>query len=73
MTEGGEIETFKVLEVGGLKWCKEHVPRDGNDWTEGQILVVYYESMLLEDELSTGPSNLPMVTYLVTCRICCLL
>jgi hypothetical protein len=31
---------FKVLEVGTLKWCKEHVPRDGNDWTEeGQMLL----------------------------------
>ncbi len=36
----GEIEAFKSLEVDALKWCKEHVPRDGNDWTEeGQMLL----------------------------------
>jgi hypothetical protein len=36
----GEIEAFKSLEVGSLKWCKEHVRRDGNDWTEeGQMLL----------------------------------
>lgn len=36
----GEIEVFKALEVDALKWCKEHVPRDGNDWTEeGQMLL----------------------------------
>ena len=33
-TRGGEIETFKVLEMGSLKWRKEHIPRDGNDLTE---------------------------------------
>ena len=38
--KSGEIEAFKALEVGALKWCKEHVPRDGNDWTEeGQMLL----------------------------------
>jgi hypothetical protein len=38
--KAGEIEAFKTLEVGTLKWCKEHVPRDGNDWTEeGQMLL----------------------------------
>jgi hypothetical protein len=36
--KAGEIEDFKDLEVGTLKWCKEHGPRDDNDWTEeGQI------------------------------------
>ena len=35
----GEIEVFKTLQIGVLKWCKEHIPRDGNDLTEeGQIL-----------------------------------
>jgi hypothetical protein len=35
-----EIEAFKTLELGALKWCKEHVPRDDNDWTEeGQMLL----------------------------------
>jgi hypothetical protein len=38
--KAGEIETFKALKVGALKWLKEHVPRDGNDWTEeGQMLL----------------------------------
>ena len=38
--KAGEIEAFKALEVGALKWCKEHGPRDGNDWTEeGQMLL----------------------------------
>ncbi len=38
--KAGEIESFKTLEVGALKWCKEHIPRDGNDLTEeGQILL----------------------------------
>ncbi len=38
--KAGEIEVFKALEVGSLKWCKEHVPRDGDDWTEeGQMLL----------------------------------
>ena len=37
--KAGEIETFKTLEIGALKWYKEHIPRDGNDLTEeGQIL-----------------------------------
>ncbi len=36
----GGIEDFKALEVDALKWCKEHVPRDGNDWIEeGQKLL----------------------------------
>ena len=38
--KAGEIAAFKALEVGALKWCKEHIPRDGNDWSEeGQILL----------------------------------
>jgi hypothetical protein len=36
----GEIEAYKTLEIGSLKWCKEHIPRNGNDLTEeGQILL----------------------------------
>ena len=36
----GEIESYKDMEIGVLKWCKEHIPRDGNDLTEeGQILI----------------------------------
>ena len=38
--KAGEIETFQTLEMGVLKWFKEHIPRDGNDLTEeGQILL----------------------------------
>ena len=35
----GEIEVYKVMEIDVLKWCKEHLPRNGNDLTEGQILL----------------------------------
>ena len=31
----GEIEVCKTMEIGALKWCKEHIPRNGNDLTEG--------------------------------------
>jgi hypothetical protein len=42
-----EIEAFKALEVGALKLYKEHVPRDGNDWTEeGQMLLDDQRRML---------------------------
>ena len=35
----GEIESYKVMKIGTLKWCKEHIPRDGNELSEeGQIL-----------------------------------
>ena len=38
--KSGEIEYFKSLEIDSLNWCKEHIPRDGNDLTqEGQILL----------------------------------
>ena len=38
--KAGEIEAYKALEIGVLKWCSEHIPRDGNDLTEeGQILL----------------------------------
>ena len=36
----GEIEVYKVLEIDTQKWCKEYIPRHGNDLTEeGQILL----------------------------------
>ena len=36
----GGIETFKALEIGSLKWWREHVPRDGNGLSEeGQMLL----------------------------------
>ncbi len=29
-----------IYRSGAGEWCKEHVPRDGNDWTEeGQMLL----------------------------------
>ena len=38
--KAGEIEDYKTMEIGVLKWCKEHIPRNGNDLTEeGQILL----------------------------------
>ena len=38
--KAGEIEVYKALEIGAQKWCKEHIPRNGNDLTEeGQILL----------------------------------
>jgi hypothetical protein len=43
----GEIEDYKVLEIGSQKWYKEHVPRNGNDLTEeGQILLEDPELLL---------------------------
>ena len=32
--KAGEIEDLKDLEIDALKWCKEHIPRDGTDLTE---------------------------------------
>ncbi len=29
--KAGEIEAFRALEIGTAKWCKEHIPRKGND------------------------------------------
>ena len=30
------MDAFKALKVGALKWCKEHVPKDGTTVTTGQ-------------------------------------
>jgi hypothetical protein len=27
----GEIEEFRVLEIGAIKWCKEHIPHEENN------------------------------------------
>ncbi len=36
----GEIEVYKALVIGAQKWCKEYIPRNGNDLTEeGQTLL----------------------------------
>ena len=38
--KAGEIEAFKAMEIGALKWFREHIPRNGNNLTEeGQILL----------------------------------
>jgi hypothetical protein len=38
--KAGEIEAYKALVIDAQKWCKEHIPRNGNDLTEeGQILL----------------------------------
>ena len=38
--KAGEIESYKVLVIDTQKWCKECIPRNGNDLTEeGQILL----------------------------------
>jgi hypothetical protein len=29
--KAGEIKAFRALEIGAAKWCKEHIPRKGND------------------------------------------
>jgi hypothetical protein len=35
-----KLRLIKPMERGALKWCKEHIPRDGNDLTkEGQLLL----------------------------------
>ena len=36
----GEIEVYKTLEIGTLKWFKEHIPRDGNDLTEERQILL---------------------------------
>jgi hypothetical protein len=48
----GEIETYKVMELGTLKWRKEHIPRHGNDLTEErQILLEDPELCLNRDKM----------------------
>ena len=42
----GEIEAFRALEIGVVKWCKEHIPRKGNNLTDEGI------SLLVDMELS---------------------
>jgi hypothetical protein len=39
--KAGEFQTFRVFERGSEKWCKEHIPRKGNDHIpeEGQRLL----------------------------------
>ena len=44
----GEIESYKTLEIGSLKCCKEHVPRDGNDLIEGGQIILEDPELLLD-------------------------
>ncbi len=41
----GEIEAFRALEIGTTKWCKEHIPRKGNDCND----ITEEEISLLDD------------------------
>ncbi len=48
--EAGEIEAFRALEIGAAKWCKEHIPRKGNnlnDITEEGISLWWEKQNLL--------------------------
>ena len=38
--KAGEIEAFRALEIGAAKWCKEHIPRKGNDLTDEWLLLL---------------------------------
>ena len=38
--KAGEIETFRALEIGAAKWCKEHIPHKGNDLTDEGLLLL---------------------------------
>ena len=38
--KAGEIEAFRALEIGAAKWCKEHIPRKGNDLTDEGLLLL---------------------------------
>jgi hypothetical protein len=29
--KAAEIQAFRALEIGAAKWCKEHIPRKGNN------------------------------------------
>ena len=53
--KAGEIEAYKALEIGALKWCKEHIPRNGNDLTEEGITNTTGGPRIMD-----GPSNLLM-------------
>ena len=57
--KAGEIEAYKALEIGAQKWCKEHIPRNGNDLTEeGQILLEDPELRLETINLLMGMSRI---------------
>ena len=49
-----EIEVYKDLEIVSLKWCKEHIPRNGNDFDRRRTNTTGGPRIL------AGPSNLLM-------------
>jgi hypothetical protein len=58
--KAGEIESFRALEIGAAKWCKEHIPHKGNnlhDITEEGI------SLLDDVELWWEKQNLLWVCH----------
>ena len=38
--KAGEIETFRTLEIGSMKWCKEHIPHKDHDLTDEGLLLM---------------------------------
>ena len=46
--KAGEIEAFKAWEIDALKWCKEHIPRDGNDLTEEGLILLEEPELWLD-------------------------
>ena len=38
--KSGEIEAFRTLEIGSVKWCKEHIPHKDNDLTDEGLLLL---------------------------------
>ena len=69
----GEIEAFRALEIGVAKWCKEHIPRKGNDltdegisllddmelWWEKQNLLWAFHNSRKKDRMNTDTTFLP--------------
>ena len=61
--KAGEIEAFRALEIGAANWCKEHIPRKGNDLNdlteEGISLLDDTESVVVgdHDQMDTAPGG----------------
>ena len=55
-----EIEEFRALEIREAKWCKEHIPRKGNDLND---LTDEGISLLDDMELWWGKQNLLWVCH----------
>ena len=70
----GEIEPFRALEIGAVKWCKKHIPWKGSEPTsaEGQALFFnrkYGKIVKLTNGNATPPGkqNGPTKTGLFSC------